>query len=81
MTKKIIVKEVDRFYSSKKDKNYVSEYLVYVNVSGTNIACTKVIGNDEKSIVIHEYIVKFFDPIPKMSEMNDLIEEITIYKN
>jgi hypothetical protein len=79
---KIIIKEVDRFYSRKKGKNYISEYLIYTNIHGVNVACKKVLGDDEKSLTVTEYLITYLDSIPKNAEeISNHIEEITIYKN
>lgn len=78
--RKIIVKEVDRFYSRKKGKNYISEYLIYINIDGKNIACKEVLGQTEKSLAVTEYFVTHFETIPSIDDISNYIEEITTYK-
>jgi hypothetical protein len=77
---KIIVKEIDRFYSRKKGKNYISEYLIYINIDGKNIACREVLGQTEKSLVVTEYLVTHFKTIPNSDDISNYVEEITNYK-
>jgi hypothetical protein len=77
---KIIVKEIDRFYSRKKGKNYISEYLIYINIDGKNIACREVLGQTEKSLVVTEYLVTHFETIPNIDDVSNYVEEITNYK-
>lgn len=77
---KIIVKEVDRFYSRKKNKNYISEYLIYVSINNNNVACTQVFGEQDKTLIIHEYLISYFDHLLNFNEINSFIEEITHYK-
>ena len=79
---KIIVKEIDRYYSRKIGKEYISEYLIYTNIHGANIECKIVLGESEKSLTVNEFIINNFNPIPKnFNEISNHIEEITIYKN
>jgi hypothetical protein len=77
---KIIVKEIDRFYSRKRGKNYISEYLIYINIDGKNIECKEVLGQNEKSLAVTEYLVTYFKTIPNIDEVSNYIEEITNYK-
>jgi len=77
---KIIVKEVDRLYSGKKGKKYISEYLIYVNINGTNVVCSQVTGKEEKSLIVTEYLITYFDSLPNLNELHNYIEEITNYK-
>ncbi len=78
--RKIIVKEVDRFYSRKKGKNYISEYLIYISIDGKNIACREVLGKTEKELAVTEYFVTHFETIPSIDDASNYIEEITTYK-
>jgi len=77
---KIIVKEVDRLYSRKKGKKYISEYLIYVNINGSNVVCSQVTGKEEKSLIVTEYLITYFDSLPNLNELHNYIEEITNYK-
>ena len=78
--KKIIIKETDRFYSRKKKNKYISEYLVYVNVDGNNIACEIALGDNERAIAVHEFALTYFQHLDKYTDIINYIEEITNYK-
>jgi len=75
--KKILIKEIDRYYSSLDKTKYISEYLIYFKLNDKNIECESVIGNDGKRDVVHEMILKHFNDYDKQQIINS-IEEITL---
>jgi hypothetical protein len=75
---KIIIKEIDRFYSRKRGKNYISEYLIYLTVDGINIQCFNEIGYEAKKERVNMLLLEMAKPLNK-SVLKEMIEEITTY--
>jgi hypothetical protein len=76
--KKLLIKEVDRYYSINKKDTYISEYLIYVKIDDQNLICESVIGDEQKKEIIHELILRhFYDYSTK--EILNSIEEITLF--
>lgn len=78
--KKIIIKEIDRYYSQRNTKKYVSEYLIYVTVDGINVQCFNEIGEQAKKERVNMLLVESCLPLNK-AVLKEIIEEITICKN
>jgi hypothetical protein len=76
--KKLLIKEVDRYYSKNKKDKYISEYLIYVKIDDLNLTCETAIGDNEKKDIIHELVLKHFYDYNKQEILN-LIEEITLF--
>lgn len=76
--KKLLIKEVDRYYSKNKKDKYISEYLIYVKIYDLNLTCETAIGDNEKKDIIHELVLKHFYDYNKQ-EILDSIEEITLF--
>jgi len=76
--KKIIIKEIDRFYSRKSVKNYISEYLIYVTIDGVNTQCFNEIGYVAKEERVNMLLLEMAEPLNK-SVLKEMIEEITTY--
>jgi hypothetical protein len=75
---KIIVKEIDRFYSRKRGKNYISEYLIYVTIDGINTQCFNELGDQAKRERVNMLLLEMCTPL-NSSVLNEIIEEITTY--
>ena len=75
---KIIIKEIDRFYSRKRGKNYISEYLIYVTIDGINTQCFNEFGNEAKKERVNMLLLEMSASL-NHSVLNEIIEEITTY--
>jgi hypothetical protein len=75
---KIIIKEIDRFYSRKRGKNYISEYLIYVTIDGINTQCFNEFGNEAKKERVNMLLLEMSTSL-NHSVLNEIIEEITTY--
>jgi hypothetical protein len=79
MTKKIVIKEIDRLYSKKVKDKFVSEYLVYLTIDNTNIMCFNEIGETSKRERVNMILLEHFSTSPlNESTLKEIIEEITI---
>lgn len=76
--KKLLIKEVDRYYSSNKKGKYISEFLIYVKIDDQNLKCETAIGDNEKKEIVNELIlIHFYDYNTK--EILNSIEEIALF--
>ncbi|TXG80237.1 MAG: hypothetical protein E6R13_08510 [Spirochaetes bacterium] len=76
---KIIIKEIDRYYSKKLGKKHISEYLIYVNVDGINTQCFNEFGEEAKKERVNMLLLETCMPL-NTAVLDDIIEEITLYK-
>lgn len=76
--KKILIKEIDRYYSTNRKKAYISEFLVYYKIDNQNIKCESVIGENQKIEIVNELILLYFKDYNN-SEILNSIEEITLF--
>ncbi len=74
---KILIKEIDRYYSKKRGKNHVSEYLIYVTIDGTNTQCFNEIGEQAKRERVNMLLLESCLPL-NQSVLNEIIQEITL---
>jgi hypothetical protein len=54
------------------------DYIIYLTVNEKLIACELAIGNIEKNLRVHEYLLTYFPHIKTAEEAKYVIEEITI---
>lgn len=76
---KIIIKEIDRYYSKKLGKKHISEYLIYVTVDGINTQCFNEFGEEAKKERVNMLLLETCMPL-NTAVLDDIIEEITLYK-
>lgn len=76
---KIIIKEIDRYYSKKLGKKHISEYLIYVTVDGINTQCFNEFGEEAKKERVNMLLLETCMPL-NAAVLDDIIEEITLYK-
>lgn len=76
---KIIIKEIDRYYSKKLGKKHISEYLIYVTIDGINTECFNEFGEEAKKERVNMLLLETCLPLNK-TVLNEIIEEITLYK-
>lgn len=77
--KKLLIKEVDRYYSTNKKGTYISEYIIYVKIDNQHLQCELAIGDEQKKDMVHELILKYFYDYSKQETLNS-IEKITLFK-
>lgn len=65
---RIVVKEIDRFLSSRNKGRYISEYLLYFKMDEVSVECFNEIGVEAKELRLNELVKKY---------NCDKIEEIT----
>lgn len=74
---KIIIKEIDRYYSKKLVKKHISEYLIYVTVDGINTQCFNEVGENAKKERVNMLLLETCIPLND-AVLDDIIEEITL---
>jgi len=77
--KKIIVKEVDRLHGKKNKNKIISEYLIYLKIDDVNIKCYNEFGHNAKNDRVKNILFTEFSTSLYENEVNDLIEEITVF--
>lgn len=53
----ILIKEIDQLMSKNHKDRVVSEYIIYLQENGVNVACITVFGEDNKNTKLQEVIV------------------------
>jgi hypothetical protein len=76
--KKIIIKEIDKYYSKTDKKKVISEYLVYLTIDDTNIQCFNEIGDHAKKERVNMLLLSDFHTMLNQNDLKDIIEEITL---
>lgn len=76
--KKIIIKEIDKYYSKTDKKKVISEYLVYLTIDGINIQCFNEIGDQAKKERVNMLLLNDFNAMLDQNDLMNIIEEITI---
>lgn len=76
-TKKIIIKEIDKYTSQNFRNKTISEYIIYLMDGDVKIAAYTEIGEQAKKERVHMILLSSFPITFTKEEYNDVIEEIT----
>lgn len=75
---KIVIKEIDKLYGKNNKNRVITEYLIYLNINGTNVHCFNELGDQAKNERVNMMLVNYFNIPISTSELSNIIEEITI---
>jgi hypothetical protein len=59
MDRKILIKEIDKYTNTKKEK-VVSEYLIYYVINGSNVVAYTELGDKNKKNRVNELLIRYF---------------------
>ncbi len=76
-TKKIIIKEIDKYTSQKFKDKTINEYIIYLMDGDIKVAAYTEIGEQSKKERVHMILLSSFPTTFTKEEYNDVIEEIT----